>query len=100
MAREVGMPGGYDIGTQRISWLGHLLANWAGDDGFVRRMAARVLRPNIMGDVSWCRGRVVDKRIEDGVHLADVELSIENQLGELTASGTATVELPARAAAR
>jgi acyl dehydratase len=100
MAREVGMPGGYDVGTQRVSWLGHLMTNFAGDDGFVRRLDAKLRRPNIMGDVSWCRGTVVDKRVDDGAHLVDVEVRIENQLGEVTATGVSTVQLPTRAAAR
>ena len=96
MAREVGMPGGYDVGTQRVSWLGHLMTNWAGDDGFVRRLNVTVKRPNIFGDVSWCRGKVVDKRVEEGVHVVDLAVHIENQLGEVTAEGTSTVELPGR----
>jgi len=94
MAREVGMPGGYDVGPQRISWLGNLLTNWVGDDGFVRMLDVKLRRPNIFGDVSWCRGKVAGKRVEDGVHLVDLEVHVENQLGETTATGTATVELP------
>jgi acyl dehydratase len=100
MAREVGMPGGYDVGTQRVSWLGHLMTNWAGDDGHVRRLEVKLRRPNIMGDVSWCRGSVVDKRVDDGVHVVDVEVRIENQLGEVTATGMSTVEVPRRTEAR
>jgi acyl dehydratase len=96
MAREVGMPGGYDVGTQRVSWLGHLMTNWVGDDGFVRRLYVEVRRPNIFGDVSWCRGTVVDKRIEDGMHLVELAVRIENQLGDITADGTSIVELPSR----
>lgn len=96
MAREVGMPGGYDVGPQRVSWLGHLMTNWAGDDGFIRRLNVQVKRPNIFGDVSWCRGKVVDKRIEDGIHLVELELGIQNQLGETTAEGSSIVELPSR----
>jgi acyl dehydratase len=99
MAREVGMPGGYDVGPQRISWLGQLMTHWIGDDGFLRALSVRVRRPNIFGDVSWCRARVVDKRIEDRVHLVDLELSVVNQLDETTATGTATVELPSRTTA-
>jgi acyl dehydratase len=99
MAREVGMPGGYDVGPQRISWLGHLLTNWAGDDGFVRVLDVKLRRPNIFGDTSWCRGRVLDKRIEDGAALVDVAVWVENQLGETTADGTAVVELPRRGTA-
>jgi hypothetical protein len=73
------------------------MTNWAGDDGFIRRLNVTVKRPNIFGDVSWCRGRVVDKRVEDGAHLVELEVRIENQLGDVTADGTSIVELPARA---
>ena len=100
MAREVGMPGGYDVGPQRISWMGQLMTNWMGDDGFLRRLDVSVRRPNIFGDVSWCRARPVDKRVEDGAHLVDLELWVQNQLDEVTAKGRATVELPARAVAQ
>jgi len=87
------------VGPQRISWLGQLMTHWIGDDGFLRALSVRVRRPNIFGDVSWCRARVVDKRIEDRVHLVDLELSVVNQLDETTATGTATVELPSRTTA-
>ena len=40
------------------------------------------------------------QRVDDGSHLVDVEVRIENQLGEVTAMGTSTVELQSRAAAR
>ena len=100
MAREVGMPGGYDVGTQRVSWFGHLMTNWAGDDGFIRRLNVTVKRPNIFGDVSWCRGAVVDKRVEEGAHLVELEVRIQNQLGDVTADGTSIVELPTRSDAR
>lgn len=99
MAREVGMPGGYDVGPQRISWMGQLMTNWMGDDGFLRKLSASIRRPNIFGDVSWCKARVADKRVEDGVHLVELELQVDNQLGETTARGTAVVELPSRHAA-
>jgi len=96
MAREVGMPGGYDVGPQRVSWMGQLLTNWAGDDGFVRGLNASIRRPNIFGDVSWCRAQIADKRIEDGCHLIDLAIKVENQLGEITAQGVGLVELPTR----
>jgi acyl dehydratase len=96
MAREVGMPGGYDVGPQRISWMGQLMTNWMGDDGFLRRLSVSVRRPNIFGDVSWCRAEVVDKRVDDGAHVVDLVLRVENQLGEVTAKGEATVALPVR----
>lgn len=99
MAREVGMPGGYDVGPQRISWMGQLMTNWMGDDGFLRRLNVAVRRPNVFGDVSWCRARVLDKRVEEGAHLVELEVFVENQLGETTAKGSAVVELPPRVGA-
>ena len=98
MAREVGMPGGYDVGPQRISWVGQLMTHWMGDDGFLRRLNVSVRRPNIFGDVSWCRARVLDKRVEQGAHLVDLEVFVQNQLDEVTAKGTALVQLPSRGA--
>jgi acyl dehydratase len=94
MARDVGMPGGYDVGPQRISWMGQLMTNWMGDDGFLRRLNVNVRRPNIFGDVSWCRARILDKRTEDGAGLVDLVVWVENQLGETTAKGHAVVSLP------
>ena len=94
MACDVGMHGGYEVGPQRISWLGQLMTNWCGDDGVVRRLNVSVRRPNIFGDVSWCRAKVVDKRVDDCAHLIDLEVRVENQLGEVTGKGAAVVALP------
>ena len=96
MARDVGMPGSYDVGPQRISWVGQLLTNWMGDDGFLRKLNVSVRRPNIFGDVTWCRAKIVDKRVDDGAHVVDLEVFTQNQLDEVTAKGNAVVELPAR----
>src|SRR5262249_28112578 len=38
IAREIGMPNAYDQGWQRLNWAGHLLTNWGGDTGFVRKL--------------------------------------------------------------
>lgn len=72
------------------------MTSWAGDDGFIRRLNVTVKRPNIFGDVSWCRGKVVDRRVEEGAHLVEIELRIENQLGDVTTEGSSIVELPTR----
>ncbi|MFH1652054.1 MAG: MaoC family dehydratase N-terminal domain-containing protein, partial [Chloroflexota bacterium] len=33
-AQTIGIPGAYDYGCQRISWLDNVVTNWMGDDGF------------------------------------------------------------------
>jgi acyl dehydratase len=92
-ARAVGVPGAYDYGPERVAWLGHLVTNWMGDAGTLTRLSAQVRRHNLIGDTTWCRGEVTGKDDGGVVHLA---LRAENQRGETTAAGTATVVLPRR----
>jgi acyl dehydratase len=97
IATRVGFPGAYDNGWQRMAWLGHLVTNWASDWGFVRRLSARLVKPVIVGDVTWCRGTVSRRYVENGEHLVDVECMGENQDGVTVMTGTASVRLPSRA---
>jgi acyl dehydratase len=96
LTQDIGFPLGYDIGVQRISWFAHLMTNWQGDHGFLRKLRVSLRSPNWVGDTTWIRGRVVGKRIEDGEHLIDCELWGENQRGTRHSEGLATVRLPSR----
>ena len=96
VAEAVGVPGAYDYGPQRVSWMGTLLTNWMGDDAFLKRLRVECRRFNVYGDTQWCKGRVVGKRVHEGAPLVDVEIWAENQRGEVTAPGQATVMLPSR----
>ena len=93
-AKEVGVPGVYDYGPQRSSWMASLVTNWAGDAGFLKRIRTQMRGFNIMGDCTWARGKVTAKYIKDGNALVDIEIRGENQRGELTTPGLATVLLP------
>lgn len=93
---ELGMPGPYDNGPQRIGMMSTAITNWMGDDGFLRRYSVRLKLPVIFGDTTFTGGRVTGRRIEQGVGLIDLEVWARNQLGQITAAGTATVELPRR----
>jgi acyl dehydratase len=95
LARAVGVPGAYDYGPERVAWLGHLVTNWMGDAGFLARLTVQVRRHNLIGDTTWCRGRVTGKDAGRGeVTLALVAV---NQRDETIALGEATVSLPRRA---
>ena len=95
-AREIGAPAAYDYGPQRVSWFGHLLGNWLGDDGFLKLLSVQVRRFNIVGDTTWLKGRVRRKYVENGEHLVECDVWAENQRGEHTAPGFAIVRLPHR----
>jgi len=38
VARELGIHSAYDYGADRITWIGHALTNWMGDDGFLKKL--------------------------------------------------------------
>jgi acyl dehydratase len=96
IAHEVGMPGPYDQGWMRANWIGHLITNWCGDHGFVRRLNLRLTTPNLLGDTTWCLGRVTGRSSSNGEHLVELECWGETQNGERNVQATAAVRLPSR----
>ena len=101
LARQSGFPDAYDFGCMRTAWAAHLLTDWAGDHGRVHRLEVQIRRPNIIGDTQWFQGRVASKgRPDDASDSAapvEVELWADNQRGETTTVGSATVLLPLKA---
>jgi acyl dehydratase len=95
-AKNVGVPGTYDYGPQRSAWMCSLVTNWIGDAGVLKRIRTQMRRFNIMGDTTFCKGKVIKKYVKDGSPLVDIEIAAENQRGEITTPGLATVMLPSR----
>jgi acyl dehydratase len=93
-ARAVGVPAAYDYGPERVAWLGHLVTNWMGPETFLARLNVQVRRHNLIGDTTWCRGAVADKRVVDGRRQVTLDLSGVNQRGETIAAGQAIVAWP------
>ena len=93
VAQAFGFPYAHDAGIQRVCWLENLATNWMSNLGFLETLKVRLLRPNFIYDTTWCRGRVTGKSVQDGRHLAELEIWCENQRGEVTARGTASVAL-------
>jgi len=73
-----------------------LVTNWMGDAGCIKRIRTQMRRFNIMGDTTFCKGTVVKKYVKDNTPLVDIEIAAENQRGEVTTPGLATVALPSR----
>jgi len=100
LARAVGVPEAYDYGPERVAWLATMLTNWIGDDGFLSELYCEVRRFNLIGDLTYCRGKIVSKEIRDA-DSGTVKLEIEaiDQRGDTTAGGWAQVTLPRRGGA-
>lgn len=95
-AKQVGVPGAYDYGPERCSWLTHHVTSWMGDDGFLRSAKCQIRRHNPEGDALFIDGSVTRKFTEGGKHLVEITQRSETHRGELSATGTAVVELPTR----
>ncbi|MFI6361392.1 MaoC family dehydratase N-terminal domain-containing protein [Nocardia sp. NPDC050630] len=95
-AQELGLPNSYDYGGMRETWLCHLLTDWIGDEGWLWKLRCEHRKFNYIGDTTWVRGTVVDKRQADGRNEIHLEVRCENQRGEITTPGTAVVLLPTR----
>ena len=98
-AQELGLPTSYDYGGMRETWLTHALTDWMGDDGWLWKLRCEHRKFNYMGDTTWVRGKVVDKKQQDGRNEIHLEVHCENQRGEISTPGTAVVLLPTRDAA-
>lgn len=96
-AREAGNPTSYDYGRMRETWLIHLCTDWMGDDAWLWKLDCQFRKFNYVGDTHWMRGRVTRKYLtDDGRPAVDVDIWGENQRGETTTPGHASILLPSR----
>jgi acyl dehydratase len=93
-ARRSGNPTTFDYGRMRETWLIHLCTDWMGDDAWLWKLECEFRAFNYVGDTQWLRGTVVRKYLAAGDRPAvDLELRAENQRGEVTTPGAATILL-------
>jgi hypothetical protein len=94
MQKRSGLENASDYGPQRVCWLGQFVTDWMGDEGALKKLSCQVRHPSIMGDSNFVKGKVTGKRLENGEHLVDCDIRVENQAGLVTAPGRAIIALP------
>ena len=94
--KRAGLEDASDYGPQRVCWLGEFVTDWMGDDGTLKKYSCQVRHPSIMGDSNWVKGKIKNKRVDNGEHLVDCKIWVENQAGLVTAPGEATIALPTK----
>lgn len=97
-ANQLGIPIPYDYGGLRETLLANLITNWMGDDAWLWKLSCEHRKFVYVGDTYWVKGRVREKRVQDGRHEAHLDVWVENQWGTITTPGTAVVLLPTREA--
>ncbi len=95
-------------GALKAAWLGQMLNEWIGEEGFLKRYGCQYrsqdmprrmrtqTEPEQEGETCTCRGVITKKYVEDGEHRLDCDIWVENSSGQKTTPGTATVVLPSK----
>jgi acyl dehydratase len=94
LAQRVGVPGAYDYGPERVSWLSHAVTDWMGDAGFLQQFRVEVRRHNLLRELVTVSGAVTE--VLPAERTVKLELLAVNQDGDESARGTAEVVLPSR----
>jgi hypothetical protein len=85
------------LGVTTHHFLGRLITNWMGDDGFLRKFQWRKLHNAPLGDTIFGRGKVIKKYVDDnGDYMVDLDTWMETIRGYIPNVGTATVNLPSK----
>ena len=83
-------------GALKIAFLGHLVTKWMGPAGDLKRLVCQYRGMDIPGTPVTIKGVVTKKYQESGDNLVDCEIWLQNEKGEKTTPGSATVALPSR----
>jgi len=96
-ANAMGLPYPYNAGWQSQTWQIHLLTNWMGDEGWLKKCQAEYRKFIYFSDVVWLKGKIVKKYIDDnGEYCVDIETHGINQRDEDVIPGSATIILPSK----
>jgi acyl dehydratase len=97
-AQAEGDPRAFLYGALSRKTMTRLATNWMGDDGFIRQYKWRHVARNPIGDTLIGRGKVTNKRVENGEYLVDLLVWLENLRGNITEMSTVVVSLVSREA--
>jgi acyl dehydratase len=95
-AQSTGLPGVIIHGALKNAFLAQLVTDWMGEYGTLKKLGCQYRGMDVPGDTLTCKGRVTKKYIQEGQHLVDCEIWLENSKGQKTTPGWATVALPSR----
>ena len=93
-----GLPGVIVHGWLGLSFLGSMVAEWAGERGRIVKLDGGYKGINRVHEELFCYARVSRKYEEDGERRVRLELRVENPAAEKTLTGSAVVILPRKTA--
>ncbi|MCI0438188.1 MAG: dehydratase [Chloroflexi bacterium] len=95
-ARANGLPNVILHGALKGAFVAQIVTDWMGEHGTLKRVSAQYRGMDVPGKKIYGKGVVTKKYIENGEHLVECELWLENEDGQKTTPGSALVALPSR----
>lgn len=91
-ARAAGLGDVIAHGMLVMAYTGRCLTDWVSQEA-IRRFDTRFMAITRVGDRITCRGRVVEKRVENGERLVRISVTASDERGEVKTQGEAIVAL-------
>jgi len=88
-----GKPRGFLFAVMSRGVLARSITSWMGDDAFMKKFHWRHIALTPIGDALIAKGKVVNKRVENGEYLVDLEVWLDNMRGNIPEVAVATVSL-------
>lgn len=83
------------MGNLKLAYIANMLEDWIGEDGWLQKLGVDYRKMDVVHSTLTAKGKVAKKSVEDGKHLVELDVWIENPDG-VTTPGHATVALPSR----
>lgn len=93
-AQGTGLGGVILHGALKNAFLGQYMTDWMGPSGTLKRLACQYRGMDFPDRPITAKGIVTRKYRDQGQTLVDCEIWLENDEGQKTTPGSATVELP------
>lgn len=87
-AAEMGPPDVVVHGALKTALLSKFIANWCGQSARLRELRVRFIAADYPG-ILTCHAKVSGKKLDENVGLVDLEVRIEDEIGQVTTSGNA-----------
>ncbi len=95
-AKANGLPNVILHGALKGAFVAQIVTDWIGEHGALKKVSAQYRGMDVPGKRIYGKGVVTKKYIENGQHLVECELWLENEDGQKTTPGAAVVALPSR----
>jgi acyl dehydratase len=92
IATQVGNPSVFGHGMLTMGLAARVVKDWFGPEA-IRKVQVRFAKQVWPGDVLTAKATVTGTRDENGEHLVDLDLTVQNQDGVTAITGSATAEV-------